>query len=95
MLMSRNDTVTVADTSGKVLEAQERKFLYIRNSSSAGEKITLVLNNSVAAVSNEGIVLSPGQAFVETDSESFKCWRGEVQAISDVAGATISISERD
>jgi len=94
-MISRNTSQTISTTSTKVLNEQERKFLYIRNSSSGAQIITVVLNDNLPAESLKGIVLSPGQAFVETDSESFKCWRGQVQAISDVAGATLTISERD
>jgi len=90
---SRNTKVTVGTSSQNVLVPNKRKVLSLRNSSTAGQVITVHLGE-IAAVANEGIVLSPGQAWVENTSEGYKCWDGSVQAISDVAGAILSFFER-
>jgi len=90
---SRNAQVTVGITSQNILVPNKRKVLAIRNSSIAGQVLTIHLGEN-AAVLNSGIVLSPGQAWVENTSEGFVCWDGNVQAISDVAGAILSYFER-
>lgn len=94
LLESRNDQIDIGLSSVRVMEAQERSFIYIRNTSIGGQTITLVLNNFQPAVANKGIVLSPGQSFVETNAFDFKAWQGQIQAISDLAGAKLTVSER-
>lgn len=90
---SRNAQVTVGTSTQNVLKPKPRKVLSLRNSSTGGQVITLQIGE-IAAVLNEGVVLSPGQAWTENTSEGYECWDGSVQAISTAAGGVLSIFER-
>jgi len=90
---SRNAQVAVGITSSNIMKPKSRQVLSLRNSSTAGQVITVQLGEQIAVL-NEGIVLSPGQAWVENSSEGFECWDGSVQVISNVAGAILSYFER-
>lgn len=89
---TNNSKETIGTTSKRVIPASKRDVLVLRNSSTAAQKITVVMGNK-SAVADEGIVLSPGQTWIDSTNAGYKCWEGEVQAISDIAGATLSISE--
>lgn len=89
-----NAKVTVgASNQNILLDQNNRKVLFLRNSSTGGQDITIALSDG-AAVANEGIVLSPGQAYTESTSESFQCWDGKVQAIASGVGAVLSVFVR-
>lgn len=91
---TRAEKQTIGITSQNVLVKKfNRKVFTLRNSSTGGQTITINIGMN-PAILNEGIVLSPGQSYVENTSESFECWTGEVQAISDIAGAVLSVFER-
>jgi hypothetical protein len=91
---TRAEAQTIGVSSSVVLPInQERKVFVLRNSSTGGQIITLNIGMS-PAILNEGIVLSSGQAYSENNAEQFECWKGQIQAISDVAGAILSVFER-
>lgn len=88
---NRNSSVSVTTTSVRVLIAnQGRKALYIGNLT-AGVTVT-IQKGETAAIQNEGIVLSQGQNWFESNGENFECWKGEIQVIASGAG-TIAVSE--
>lgn len=90
---TRPDTVDVGTSSVQISQAKPRKVLYIRNSSSGSQNITIVLGN-IEAVDKKGIVLSPGQAYTDSSQAGYKCWGGQIQAISSSASGKVSIFER-
>jgi len=90
---SRNSKVTVGTSSVHVLDKKDRKALVLTNRSTGAQVIT-INQGETAAIANEGIILAPGQSYVDSDSGSYMCWRGNVQAISTAADAILSIFER-
>jgi len=90
---TRNELVSVDATSKIVADVNPRICYSIVNSSLGGQYITINLGFSQAIV-NEGIVLSPGQSWVESNAENYLCYQGSITAISSAAGGQISIFER-
>jgi hypothetical protein len=69
-----------------------RKYLYIRNTSAGGQTVSIAFGTT--AYNGIGKVLGPNEGYYEYTEGDFKCWRGVINAISDLAGATISYEER-
>jgi len=96
-LSSANRTITtVTDVSSQILPANpERSVMVIRNSSTNGASITIAMG-SQKAVLNAGVVLAVAQSLSDADNAGYRCWRGQVQAISSsaAAGNVLSIFER-
>jgi hypothetical protein len=90
---TRNDAVAVGVTAVEIAPAVDRVALYVRNTSTGAQKITIVCS-ALKPVVNYGIVLSPGDVFCDSDSAEYKCWRGQVLAIGDLAGGQVSVFER-
>lgn len=93
---SRNTTITVTEVSSQILPRNPtRQVLVIRNSSTNGATITIHMG-AQAAVVGAGVVLAVAQSLSDADNAGYECWRGEVQAISSVAGAgsVLSVFER-
>jgi hypothetical protein len=88
-----NKTVTVGTSSILISQKQKRKTIYIRNTSTTAQVITIALDNFSAAVANQGIVLAPGEYFSDSNSEGYKCWHGDIKAISTAAAGTLAIME--
>lgn len=86
------DSVTVDGTSKTILTDQKRVLYTVINTSTGGQLITLNLGK--VAVSGAGIVLSPGQSWVDSNSEGYECYQGPIQAIASGAGGTIGIMAR-
>jgi len=90
---TNNSITTIGATSSRVLPSAARNVLTLRNSSTGGQIITFSMGNLPAAL-NEGIVLSVGQMWVDSDNGEYKCWEGEIQAISTGADGKLSVVER-
>lgn len=89
--ISRQDSITTSTTSTIVAPTRyNRKGFYITNTSAAA--VVTITKGDVAAVQNSGVVLQPKGSFFEVDGAEFKCWRGAIQVISDVAGS-VAIQE--
>jgi len=91
---ARNDTFTVGVTTEIISYDNLRRKAYVLRNSSVGGQVITVAFGEIPAELNKGIVLSPGQAFSDADSENYTCWKGKINAISDVAGAILSVFER-
>jgi hypothetical protein len=93
--LARNVLVSVGTASVQVSPppVAERKVYSIINSSSGGQVITVNLGFQ-AAVANQGVVLQPGQAWVDSSGEGYKCFQGPITAISSAASGQVSIMER-
>lgn len=89
-----NTSVTVGATSVTVSTARNRKMIYLRNTSTAAQVITIALDNINPAVALKGIVLSPGEFFLDSVSEGYVPWNGDIKAIASAAGATLSVQEQ-
>ena len=84
--------VAVGTTSLTILQDQKRMLYTITNTSTGGQTITL--NMGHIAIANIGIVLSPGQSWVDSNSEGYECYQGPIQAIASAAAGQVSISAR-
>jgi len=91
---TRIETVTVGATAIEISEPHPRKVIYIRNTSTAGQVITITFSNSVDAVAGAGFFLSASEYITDSISEGYLPWQGEIRAISSAAGGTLSIFER-
>lgn len=91
---ARNDLVAVSTTSVNIapFRATPRTAIYIRNSSTGAQVITLSFG--FTAVANTGIVLRPGESFTDANSESYICWQGTINGISSAADGQVSVYER-
>ena len=83
---------TVGTSSVNVLPDQKRVLYSIVNSSTGGQVITLNLGR--VAVAGAGIVLAPGQAWVDSNGEGYECYQGPIQAIASGAGGAASVFAR-
>ena len=92
--LSINKSEVVGTTSVKISHPKFRKGYSIRNVSTAGQIISIVLSNNDAAVANSGIVLSVGENFIDSNSEGYECWTGAISAISSAASGSVAIMER-
>jgi hypothetical protein len=93
----RNEALTVDGTAVNVstpLKTAQRQVLSLRNSSAAGQVISVSYSDTQIAVVNNGIVLAAGQSIIDATSEGYECWQGSVSAISSAAGGVLSIMER-
>lgn len=71
---------------------QTRKSIWIVNKSTAGQIVTVSIGES--AEDGAGIPLYPGGSYGDVESEGYTATQKQLFAISDVAGALISIQER-
>ena len=90
---SRNVNVTVGATSINISPKKKRKTIYIRNISTAAQVVTIALDNVNEAVAGVGVILSPGEYFVESSSDGYIAWSGDINAVASAAGAVVSILE--
>jgi hypothetical protein len=89
----RNEAVTVGATSVVISPeyVNGRHVLYVRNSSTAAQVITLAFGQ--AAVASNGIILNVGDFFYDAISEGYVPYSGQINAISSAAGGQVSVME--
>lgn len=85
--------ITVGTSSLLVLPAGTWQVIVLRNSSTAGQEITLNPGFG-AAVDQEGIVLGQKQAWIESRDSAFVPYSGNIQAVANAAGAILSVYAR-
>lgn len=84
-------SVTIGAASVLVAGKADRKSVYLRNTSTAAQVITIAFDNINAAVANVGVIIAPGEYLLDSNSEGYKCWNGDIKAIASAAGATLSV----
>lgn len=77
-----------ADMDGK------RRALLLKNVSTGGQNITIFFSDQQTATPGSGIVLRPGDAVGDSQSEGFLAWQGNITAIADAAGGSLAIFQR-
>lgn len=91
-----NNSITVGTTAVKLADdvmPRQRAFISIINTSTGGQKISLSFAQDPA--NGKGIVLSPGGSYSDSaDGQFYFPPHFNIQAISDVAGGTVSVMER-
>lgn len=91
-----NKTVAVGTSQVQIcmeVLPTQRKFIVVINTSTAGQKITLAVNQD--AVAGAGIVLSPGGSYSDSaDGNNYFPPHFSIQAISDAVSGSVSILER-
>ena len=91
---ARNVSLTVGVAEVNISPKRERKSIYIRNTSTAAQVITLAFDNINAVTAGVGIVLAPGEYITESTTEGYECWNGDIKAIASAAGGAVSIMEQ-
>ena len=100
---TRSDVVAVGTSSIVVVPVRNtkpiRRVLTIRNTSDDSSKVvTLSFGGDSPAINNAGIVLRQFESFTDSqdgnETDGYLPFQGQVNAISAVAGAIISIFER-
>lgn len=89
------DSITVGTSSVNLLAEvpiNQRRSQFIICNTSTTQKITIAKKGTSAEL-GKGIVLNPSGSYAESTDSGYKCYQGPVQAISDVAGGTVSITE--
>ena len=89
----RNDLVSVGATSVRVSFERLRKVIYIKNTSTGGQVITIRLDSG-AAVAGYGVVLGVNETLIDSNTEGYMCYQGEINAIASAAGGQVSVMER-
>lgn len=86
------DYLTIGATGVKIADKDSaRKSVYLYNSSTGGQIITILFSNTEAVAVNKGIVLGPAVNFIDCDSEGYECWDGQIWAIASGADAKLSV----
>jgi len=94
---TRNAAVTIGLTVVQLsqrVNTGERVEFSIRNNSTGGQLISLFFSDLETATSGAGISLSAGQSITQSHDTGYKPWQGNMTAIADAAGGTVSIYER-
>ena len=86
-----NKVVTIGTTSVLVAEKSAKKVIYLRNASTAAQVITIAFDNMNAAVAGTGLILAPGEYILDSNSEGYKAWNGDIKAIASAAGAVLAV----
>lgn len=97
MIESINNSSETIGTDPVVVSEQkdlpaERSVIYMVNRSTGGQIITI--SPYTEAKNGEGIVISPGGFYQESKDSGFIPTQYRISAVSDVAGAILSIHER-
>jgi len=93
--LMRNMSITVGITPVIVSEeitGSQRSVLFITNTSTAGQKITISAGDE--AVLGAGIPISVGGFYQDSMDSGYKPTNKRIMAVSNVAGGTIAIHER-
>lgn len=92
----RNAKLSVTNTSSALVSpyiaGETRKVIALTNASTGGQIITLSWGNQ--AVANQGIVLQPGQSWVESIDSFYIPSNQDIWAISSAVGGILAIQER-
>ena len=86
-----NKQVTIGATSILVAEKSAKKVIYLRNTSTSAQVITLAFDSINPAVAGVGLIIAPGEYVLDSNSEGYEAWNGQIKAIASAAGATLSV----
>jgi len=93
---NRNELLTIDLTASVVSIAKEvtnpRKVIILCNTSLGVEKITICVDGE--AQNGNGVVLSPGGVWQDSAEGGYTPTQKQITAISNVAGASLSVYER-
>jgi len=93
----RNENFAVGTTALSLLDLSKERsveIIAIKNTSLAGQVISMSVGIGQTAVSGSGIVLDPKESWGESIEGTFAPTHEPVSVISDGAGATVSIYTR-
>jgi len=96
-LQFRQESLTIGTTSVELfpLVAEgERQIAFIKNTSTGGQKVSLAFGLGNKAVAGAGPTLDKGEAWIESIESTFLPTHENWFVVSDGAGATIAIYER-
>ena len=84
------DKKTIGTTSVQVSQKSNKKVIYLRNTSTSSQIITIAFDNINPAVEGVGIILAPGEYINDSSSEGYKAWNGDISAVASAPGAVLS-----
>lgn len=94
----RNDAVAVPASSTLLTYARnrdnKRKMIMIRNISTNVLDVITINLGLQSATANTGIRLNKDESFVDSTSEGYECFQGEITAICATANGNVMILER-
>lgn len=91
---ARNESITVGTSEVMISGKRARKTIYMRNTSTTGQVITIVFDDFNAAVAGKGIILAPGEFITESTTQGYECWSGDIKAVSSAAGGVLAVMEQ-
>jgi hypothetical protein len=86
--------VAVGATAVLISSKRERVSIYLRNIGTDGSRISLQFSNTQPAADNTGIILNQNEFTIDSNSEGYKCWSGDITAIASTANGVLSVVER-
>ena len=86
-----NKVVTIGTTSTLISEISAKKVIYLRNTSTTAQVITIAFDNMNEAIAGKGLIIAPGEYILDSNSEGYEAWNGKIKAIASAAGATLSV----
>jgi len=89
-----NKAVVVGVDSVEVSNPKFRSSYSVRNVSTSGQVVNIVLSNNDPAVVGVGLQLGVGESFIDSDSEGYKCWSGAIRCIASATAGSVAIMER-
>jgi hypothetical protein len=92
--ISIQKSVNVGLTAVLISSKRERVSIYLRNIGTDGSRISLQFSNNQAPVDNTGIILNQNEFTIDSNSEGYKCWSGDITAICSTANGVLSVVER-
>lgn len=97
MEINRNEAATIGATASVVSVEKDnanvkRKVIVLQNTSTGGQTITISVDKE--AVANEGVVLSVGGVWQDSQDGEYMPTQKVITAISSAVGGQLSIYER-
>lgn len=93
MYVSRSVTVGTSSTDLLVDKTTTNRVVFaVTNTSTLNQVVSLGINRD--AVAGEGVVLYPGQSYMESPSEGFRPTSARISAIASAAGGSVAVYER-
>ena len=83
---------SVVEVSPEVGQSVKRRVLILKNTSTAGQIITISYGKD--AVAGVGVVLNPGDGQAEAEDAGFKVTQGRITAVASAVSGTLAIHER-
>lgn len=92
--ISMQKIVAVGLTPVLISGKRRRKSIYLRNVGTDGSRISVSFSNSDTPADGSGIVINQNEFIIDSNSEGYECWNGDIKAICSTANGSLSVMER-